>query len=743
MKKGRLGFFACFQIIDWVMQPGLLIFIITFIPVSIFAQPAPTDIGWPRQISRNDAKLIYYQPQVKDWKDYKELDADFAFALTPKGGNEIHGVASATAQTIVDKDNRSVFLKDISFSSVRFPSLDENNAKGLDELFRELMPASSQTISLDRLMADIDQSKTTAKTVLLKNDPPQIFYSASPAIMLIVQGDPVLTPVEKTDLDFVVNANWDIFYEKSRKYYYLLADKTWFTSSQLSGPWTATKTLPKDMAKLPSGENFDDVKKMVPPQASSGTAPKVFYSDVPAELMVFKGSPVYSAISGTSLLYVTNTDNDILLDNLTKTFYVLLSGRWFSAANLGGPWAYAGDNLPADFSKIPVNSPKANVLASVPGTVQASDAVLLAEIPATAVINKAEAEAKVKVSYDGDAPQFKPIDSTNLEYATNTQEKVIKYGDLYYLCFQAVWFMSTTPNGPWKTCDSVPRAIYTIPPSSPVYNITYVTQTNATETTVESSTEAGYFGAFIIGVGIGACIAYGTGWYYPPYMWWGPGMYYPVYRPWPVSYGAGYVYNPWTGGFAGGSRVYGPYGAAGTSAWYNPATGRYGRSASVQTWYGGRTAASAYNPWTGGYAATRQGHDAYSQWGTSVAARNGQAIQTAHITTAGGTTAGYRASTGQHGIIHTGDNGTVVHGNNNTFVGHDGNVYRKNSDGNWSTFNNNTHSWQQEIGGDGGTRKQLDNANFSRQRGQINTQRFQNFQRSGGFHGGGGFRSRR
>lgn len=255
------------------------------------------------------------------------------------------------------------------------------------------------------------------------------------------------------------------------------------------------------------------------------------------------------------------------------------------------------------------------MLASVPGTIEAADAVMLAQIPTTVTVNRAEAEAKAKVTYDGD-PQFKPIEKTNLRYATNTQDKVIKDGDLYYLCFQGVWFMSKSANGPWKTAGSVPPEIYTIPPSSPVYNVTYVTQTNPTATTVESSTTAGYFGMFILGAAVGAAIAYGSGWYYPPYVYWGGP--YPIYRPWPATYGAGYAYNPWTGGWAGGRAVYGPYAAAGSSAWFNPATGRYGRSASVQGLYGERTVASAYNPWTGGYGTTSQGHNAYSQWGSSV-----------------------------------------------------------------------------------------------------------------------------
>ena len=590
----------------------------------------------------------------------------------------------------MDQDTRTAYCHDLQVNSLRFPSLEDKDVPAMEQLFKELLPKDAEPISVERLLADLDRDKIPAQTAEVRNDPPQIFYSAGPALLLIVQGEPVLSPVEKTDLQSIVNTNWDLFFYKSKKTYYLLGNRSWFASQDLKGPWKQTLTLPKDFSKLPAGQNFDDVKKLVPPPPPSGTVPRIFFSNVPAELIVYKGAPVYSRIQGTRLLYVTNTDNDVFLDDSSKQFYVLLSGRWFRSGSMEGPWTYAGGDLPTDFAEIPEDSPKGHVLASVPGTVEASDAVMLAQIPTTVVINKAEAEAQVKVTYDG-PPQFKPIEKTSMEYATNTQDKVIKVGDLYYLCFQGVWFMSTKPAGPWKTADSVPQEIYTIPSSSPVYNVTYVTQTNATATTVESSSTAGYLGMFIIGAAVGAAIVYGTGYYYPPYVYWGPGVPYPSYRPWPCTYGVGAVYNPWTGGFAAGRVAYGPYGAVGSAAWYNPATGRYGRSASVQGPYGGRTVASAYNPWTGGRGATSQGHNPYAQWGSSVATRNGQAIQTGHITTAAGTTAGYRTSTAQSGVVTRGANGTVAHGSNGTYVGHDGNVYRKDSTGNWSQYNNG--SW--------------------------------------------------
>ncbi len=721
------------------------------------------DIGWPRKVSGEHAVIIYYQPQIDQWENYKKLSGRFAFSMTPSGGQEVVGVASFVCDTKTDKEARTTYMHHMNYKDVRFQSLDDKQAASMKKTFISMMPEESESFSTDRILADLSPSSIKANPVQLNNDPPVIFYSAAPAILLIVEGDPVYSPVEKTNIQFVVNTNWDLFYEKSSKQYFLLENDVWLTAKDLNGPWNQTQTLPKEMSSLPTGQNFDDVKKEIPPRLSTNV-PKVFYSNKPAELILTEGSPVLEKIAGTQLLYVDNSENDIFVDQAESKYYVLLSGRWFRASSFNGPWSYAGNNLPEDFSKIPENSPKGHVLASVPGTVQASDAVMLAQIPTTVVVNRSEAEANAHVTYDGN-PQFAPIDGTAMNYATNTQDKVIKVGDLYYLCFQAVWFVSTSPQGPWKTADSIPAEIYEIPPSSPVYNVTYVTQTNPTSTTVECSTTAGYFGAFIVGATIGAivstAIVYGTGWYYPPYIYWGPGAFYPVYRPWPCTYGRAAVYNPWTGGFAVGRRAYGPYASAGTAAWYNPATGRYGRSASVQGWYGGRTAANTYNPWTGTYGHTSQAHNPYAQWGHSAVSNGSQWARSGHVTTAHGTAFGYQTSGGKEGVVTHGANGTRVHTDNGVYAGHDGNVYRKNSNGTWNQTNTlgagnsgtrqtaNTHptTTRQTT-----THKQttathtpspqvtreLDRSAQTRNRGQVQSQQFQHYQRTGEGPGLGG-----
>ena len=53
-----------------------------------------------------------------------------------------------------------------------------------------------------------------------------------------------------------------------------------------------------------------------------------------------------------------------------------------------------------------------------------------------------------EVTYQGE-PQFEAIPTTTVARAVNTDKDILKVGDLYYMCFQGVWFISRTPTGPW------------------------------------------------------------------------------------------------------------------------------------------------------------------------------------------------------------------------------------------------------------------------------------------------------
>jgi hypothetical protein len=665
--------------------------------------------GWPRAFNKDGAVLIVYQPQVDEWTNFSDLSFRFAFTLTPPAGKQFVGVAVIHGTTAVDPDDDLVTISPLTMTSITFPSLDPGGTAQMSQLVRAFLPPSVN-ISLRRLIAS-SPKKATPTSVELRSDPPAIFVSYRPAILLYVEGKPQYSQIPDTKLEFVVNTPWPVFFDRKNSEYFLLVDKQWMTAGALEGPWTPTSKLPRDMDKLPHDPQWAPLKSVIPPPKPDGApAPTVFFSMVPGEVVLFDGPPQYSPIPGTELNYAVNTTSDVFFYNPAQQFYYLCAGRWFSAPSLQGPWTYATPSLPTDFMHIPPANPAGRVLASVPGTEEAKDAVLLAQVPTTLIVDPAAAASQVSVTYFGE-PQFAPIEGTSLLYATNTEDKVIQVGNVYYLCLQGVWFSSATPQGPWATATVVPQEIYTIPPSSPVYNVTYVTQNVTPTGSVQASYTTGYLGAFIAGTAFGAIVVGGTGYYYPPYV--GVAVYggYPAYVPYAGTYGvyASTAYTTAHGAYGVSHTAYGAYGSATSFAQYNPYTGTYARGASVSTPYGSRSAAQAYNPYTGRYAAHASGSSPTAQWGSSVISGPGGTTSTQHITTAQGSAGAIETSAGgRGGGVSTAQGDTLMGkaANGDLYADHNGNVYRNTGNG-WQQYQNgswnNVNKSTSSPGDSGGT----------------------------------------
>src|SRR5438876_1085541 len=627
--------------------------------------------SWPREKYSNGTRLIIYQPQVDDWKDFQQLTWRMAVSLTPKSGKEVLGVVEMKGNTDIDNVAKVAVITNPQVTGTYFPSLDQATKEKMEQLFKSFVP-STVSISLHRLIASVPKQEAPAG-VQLNNEPPKIFVGYRPSILLSVDGEPSLSEVPNTNLKFVVNTQWPLFFDNQSSSYYLAVGQQWLTTNSLNGQWSPTKKLPQDMSKVAQDKQWSALKKIIPPPAKTGgVTPAVIYSDKPADVILVDGQPVYAQIPDTQLTYATNTNSVVFVFTPTQQFYYLTAGRWFSAMDLQGPWTYATPDLPADFAKIPLNSPASAILASVPGTDEAKDAVLLAQVPTTITVKPAEAQAKVKVEYGGD-PKFEPIKGTSMAYATNTQDKVIKVGDVYYLCLQGVWFMSANAQGPWTTATSVPQEIYTIPSSSPVYNVTYVTQTTNSDGTVQASYTAGHLGAFVLGAATGAIIANGSGYWWPPYAYGG-------YYRYAATYGGAYWgtahYNSATGAYGWSQTAYGPYGSATRGAAYNPYTGTAARGATVSTPYGSRSVAQAYNPYTGTYAQTRQGSSPTAQWGSSYVSQGNKSATMGHYSTANGTVATAQGSQGGKAAASSTAWGNTAAGNTtsgNMYAGHDGN----------------------------------------------------------------------
>jgi hypothetical protein len=644
-----------------------------FLPTAAFAaEGGGEDPAWPREFTNEaGAKLVLYQPQVESWKEYAVLEARAAVAFAPAGAETPSlGAFRIRADTEVDLENHEVLISNIRVIEGRFPSLDEAGSRRLIAKIELILPENPTVISLDRILVSLDRAQTEIRSVEVKTDPPVILVSLEPAILVILDGKPLTSPIEGSDLKFAVNTNWPLFQHESN--WYLLNEDAWLKAADLGGPWSPAGKLPKSFKKLSKkDENWKEIREKVPGRKiKPEEIPAVFVSETPAELILIDGEPALALVPETHLLWVTNTESDLFLSSEDSHFYYLVSGRWFRASSLDGPWSFATSDLSGEFAKIPEDHPRAGVLASVPGTPQAEEALIQAHIPQKATVERDKLAPAV--AYAGD-PEFEPIEGTSLHRAVNTSSDVIKDGDFYYLCQDAVWFVSAGPAGPWLVAEVIPSEVYSIPPSSPVHHVTYVDVYDYTPTHVTVGYTAGYWGVYFSY----GCVVFGTGWYHPPYVYWGP--YYPIYYHHPYSYGMAAWYNPYTGTYGRGVRYYGPYGGAGYGAAYNPHTGTYARGAAAWGPGGAHGWAEAYNPRTGAHGRTVQGGNAYSRWGTTAVRRGDDWARTARYRGPEGGFAGYRTSEGGSGF--------VARGENNLYAGKDGNVYRRDKDG-WTKYDN-------------------------------------------------------
>jgi len=658
-----------------------------WVPDAVQSADQPSDRGWPRGYSLpNEAQVVLYQPQVVSWVDQKHMVALAAVSYIGKDEKKPSlGTINIESDTSVSLPQRLVKFSQLKITQANFQSLPKEQTAEVISAIEKSIPEDDRLMSLDRILVQVDKSQIIPKNLEgIKSDPPEIFLSKTPAILLSFDGDPIWSSIKDNELKFAVNTNWDLFQHGPTSVYYLRNEDTWLRAVDLKGPWTPAGKLPESFSKLPADDNWKDVKENLPgkPEAKP---PTVYFSTKPAELILLKGEPKYVPVPKTKLLWISNTESDLFRLGHDGAVYYLVAGRWFSAPNINGQhWTFVTPNLPEDFSRISLEHERSRVLASVPGTQQAAEAVLLASVPQIARVNKKEIKAP-DVVYQGD-PQYEAIQGTQVQRAVNTDKEILKSGDMYYMCYQGVWFMASNPKGPWTLATSVPDDIYKIPASSPSHSVTYVTvekDDNDEDDWVTYAAVAGYTG-MMIGWG---CTMWGTGWYYPPYYY--GGIYYPYWR----TYGYGAWYNPYTGIYGTAGRIYGPYGGVGFGARYNPSTGTYARGAFAYGPYGARGAAQAYNPRTGTYAATRQGSGVYGSWGSTSVQRGDDWASTKRFTNSAGNTT--RVTRGDQGgmISRRGPDGGGFVGSrgDNVYAGRDGNVYRRDQNGNWNKWDNG--SW--------------------------------------------------
>jgi hypothetical protein len=647
---------------------------------------------WPRTLNASDGSIIrIYEPTPESFRG-NILKGRAAFSVSRMGDTSepLFGTFWAIATVETDKDSRIVHVL-----SVKIPNLKlarDSDANKISYLRTELetgIPKLNLDLSLDMLLSSLDLS-TEEKSLSkgLSTAAPTIIYQSKPSLLVLIDGQPMLQKNKDWDLDVVVNTPYTIV--KDDKQYYLYGAKHWYSAPEATGPYSYAGKVPSKLEKVQ--KSVDDANSANAGYIDSTTAADTLVSNIivstqPAELIQTNGNPVLTPIPGTGLSYVSNSNNDIF-QAAGGQYYVLLSGRWYQSAQLQSGWQYvASDALPPDFAKIPEGSPKDNVLASVAGTQAAREAILDAQIPQTARVDRRNTQTSV--SYDG-KPQFDNIPGTQMQYAVNSPQSVIQYKGLYYCVDNGVWFQSGSPDGPWQVCTVRPDEVDLIPPGCPVYNVKYVYIYDTDPDWVYMGYTPGYLNNYIYG----PTVVYGTGFYYTP---WRGHFFYP--RPW--TWGFNMWYDPWLGWSFGYDYDW---------DWFNWGFG-FGLGFGFGGWWGGWWGPMAYCPAYVGRGFARGGfYGRHDNFAGNHFFRNNDI---------------YRD---RQGVFNRGG------GSGRLMTDRDGNIFRRDGQGGWQQRQNG--NWRSVD--NAGTRQNLERQDQMHNRGVMRTQNFQSARGGfGGFRGGG------
>lgn len=492
--------------------------------------------SWPKTATTSDGTIIkLYQWQPESFAD-NTLKAHAAISIMESGKSEpVFGVAWLKATT--ESQGDQVQVKSIYITNIKLPGEDDDaKLEKYANTLEDRVPSWNIEFANKDLQSSLDLNKQQSSLASqISNTPPKVIYSNVPSILVSIDGAPKLQTNKDWGVEAVVNTPFVLVKNRDDKFY-LYGGKHWYTAPAATGPFKLITDIPNNLDKIEASLKEADAKNN--PEEKKETDANTIYNILvttePAELIQSKGEANFSAVDGTGLLYVSNSENDIFMDINSQQYYVLLSGRWYKSKTLSGKWEYvAADQLPADFAKIPKGSPKDNVLASVAGTEEANDAVAEAQVPQTAKVERNK--VREEVDYDGD-PQFEAIEGTDMYYATNTPGSVIRWQGRYYSVDNGVWYESYNAVGPWAVCVRRPYAVALIPPRYPVYYMKYVDIYDVTPDYVYMGYTPGYLNAYVYG----PTVVYGTGYYYRPWH----GRYYYAR---PYTWGFATRYNPWFG----------------------------------------------------------------------------------------------------------------------------------------------------------------------------------------------------
>jgi len=498
---------------------------------------------WPQSNTVGDRTFTVYQPQ---FDGYDGRIATLSAAITVKQGDALkRGIMWLRAETAPADIAGEVELHDLHITRLSIDNKDDWAARSA---LQGSLSGVGFTIDRDTMVQDLklDNARSSG-TPGLSFEVPDVRFTEVPTVLVPVDGSPVLAACGSWQK--VVNTPFVLLQSPNGRWFVRVGATQWMSAPTMTGTYAASDAPPADVvAALGTPKPLTEGNPVQEPESASGMKPvlpsTVLVTTKPSALVSTMGKPALKQVAA-GVSEVTNANVVVLKTASPAAWWTLISGRWFSASDLKGPWAYVPPTrLPPSFRSLPKSGRLAAARASVPGTVEAYESIVAAREIQTVTV---KADTPCQMSWRGE-PAWSGVDGIDgLSYGTNASQPTFKFEDAFWCCADGMWFKGSSATGPWAITDSVPMQIYRVPPTNPDYAATYVEifgSTHGDDGSLASVTfgfTAGYLGTYLHD----GTTVFGTGYSYSAAS---DGD--TTYDPAPQTYGTANQYDPQSGSYA-------------------------------------------------------------------------------------------------------------------------------------------------------------------------------------------------
>ena len=214
---------------------------------------------WPRTVAVEQGTVTLYEPQVEEMDD-GFLAFRSALAWRPEAGADpVFGIGWFEADVVTNRFAGTVHPVELRISQVRFPA-DAPDVRGLltTALARPGAAAdfNFSLAALEDSLAGTQAERQEARQ--LNTKPPKIIYRDRPALLVTLDGAPILREIENSPLEAVINTPFPLIHD-GRHYWLNVADGAWYRSGKATGPYAFGQAWqqPEDRRRIaPRGGRF-------------------------------------------------------------------------------------------------------------------------------------------------------------------------------------------------------------------------------------------------------------------------------------------------------------------------------------------------------------------------------------------------------------------------------------------------------------------------------------------------------